>query len=411
MRRRRLVAFGALMVFATGCGGGSGESKSAKSASNSVAKTNRSGRVTAANTETPLEPTPKIVGDWQVSVDPPHTTWALADGKAPPFKLSDDPKISSDMLTRINSPFLTMFKSKFGSQHVRVFDLRDGSKLGDFPVEGMFQYNFSPSTDGKHVVTVQLQPRQGVVHSVALGEVVSTFPLLSGEMDIDFLDAARLIVLEVGRKTARVIDVKTGETSTTIELGFVYPGRDRYEISPGGNTVAVVHSPNKEEWRVQFFDLRDGSELGTISIPVKRNWRGEFDMAFSADGSEFACLRGDRRVRVFCCDIASGKAIDSIDVAMSEKKNVANSHAQARKSFRGESLMFTPDNSGWLIQGHLLLDRKEKQLTWAVPFVGSSGYTGPYRFVGNDLLMISADRQAIPESKDESFWVLKWPPN
>ena len=363
------------------------------------------------NPKPPPRPTaPVIVGDWRVTVDPPRTTWALPNSQPPPFELNDSPVINFDMLTRINSPYLTMFKNFLGNHRMRVFDLRTGTQLCDFPLKGMYSYNFSPSPDGRHVTTVQLMPRLGMIHSVATGKVVATFPLKAFAMAIDFLDAERLLVIEEGQKTARVIDVATGTTKRSIDLGFAFPSRFRYELSPGGKFVAIANPAVKGGWQIELFNLDTGKKAGSIFVPLKRFWNGRFGMAFSPDGKQFAFLTGDHRVRLWCCDIASGMQTEFIDVPKSDKKHVANLHDQVRRSFRGQRLMFTPDGKGWLIQGHLFLNRQTRELTWAVPFSGVSGYTGPYRFVGNDLFMIRADRQGIPAARKKSFWVLKWPP-
>jgi hypothetical protein len=63
-----------------------------------------------------------------------------------------------------------------------------------------------------------------------------------------------------------------------------------------------------------------------------------------------------------------------------------------------------------LLYGHLLLDRKTGGLTWKVPFAEFGERTGPYRFVGDDrLVLLPPDRNSVKTSEGRSVAVLPWP--
>jgi hypothetical protein len=118
-------------------------------------------------------------------------------------------------------------------------------------------------------------------------------------------------------------------------------------------------------YHIMCWDLDTGKLVGTLEVQKKdETWGRPVALAFSPDGTELAFLwwrKGapEQWGQLLCWDVKTGKKVLEHNIGHNPKQiDSLWSHGGPR------TLQWLPDNSGWLLFNHLLLDRKSGAVVW-----------------------------------------------
>jgi hypothetical protein len=166
----------------------------------------------------------------------------------------------------------------------------------------------------------------------------------------------------------------------------------------------------RDPLKLSLFELASGKREGAVDLPERLDSFGDGGVAMdvSPDGREVALLNLRPPVLV-SLDLDNGKMLTELELpALDDPKDRAK-FDRAKWGYGGSPLIYVPDRSGWLVYGHLFLDRKSGEMSWKVPYAEFGERTGPYRFVGDDrLLLVLPDRNSVKTGDDTSIAVLPW---
>jgi WD40 repeat protein len=304
---------------------------------------------------------------WHVRPDP-------AAPLTGPFNLAGS--IPVDLLGKVVFPstpsaFVAVTPPKARNTY-RVYNLKTMRPVGTpITITNLFSPFVPPalSPDGKHLAA---RVKKGAtstvaVWSVATGKSVLELPVEPDDRIkpkyVDLLGKDRLWVakhpdehpLYTVRTTFQVRDVKTGREVASFTNPLVPNGR-WFTFSAGGRYQWMEQTGG---WYLLLvWDLQTGKMVGEREFqPSKDTWGIAAGMALSPDGKEFAMLwrpkdRGRSFGRLLCFDVASGKKLFD--------HKLANDWPQM--DFLGNEggkrcIQWWPERSGWLLFGHLLVDR------------------------------------------------------
>jgi hypothetical protein len=183
----------------------------------------------------------------------------------------------------------------------------------------------------------------------------------------------------------RVWDIGTGGLVSE----FAFDGtasRKWMGISGGGRYVVFQEAQTVIGYRLVAFDFSTGKVAGDVLLQPKTEPFGQAaGISFSPDGREFAVLwrlgrKPDLWGKVLVFDAATGKRVAE------HKLGYLTQNIDSLWSDGGPGcLQWVPDGSGWLLFGHLLIDRQSGAVTGRVG--DEPNWTGempPRRFIGRD---------------------------
>jgi hypothetical protein len=260
---------------------------------------------------------------------------------------------------------------------VRVYDLRTLQPLGPaFPVPTDFGETLVLAPDGRHLAARAKGAHATVeVWSAETGKSVRKIDVDADPkrfaFPVQFVAKDRLLTMchdarhpDPGQKTVyQVWDVTTGKELVKFETDLVYDWRWG-AISPGGRYLVVEKTETVTGYQLLAWDLTTGEQVAEVEFqPKAEAWGIGSGVAFSPDGKELAVVWWQRkpdqwgRVRVF--DVATGKKVadHALGFAMKSMDSLGKS------GISGRALAWLPDGSGWLVHGHLLVDRKTGAVT------------------------------------------------
>ena len=157
----------------------------------------------------------------------------------------------------------------------------------------------------------------------------------------------------------------------------------------GGQVMAVLRPPAKRPEKDAQGNViperpiprRPGARDVKYELQVKFAYTWAQKVAFSHDGREVAILTTHPQPRVLCWD-RTGALLSDIDAPI--KKIISH----------GNPLEWVPDNSGWLLVGQFLMDRKAKAVVYA-NLVGWPYEPNAFFLDKNRLLTIDAATKSL----------------
>jgi hypothetical protein len=324
---------------------------------------------------------PGVGPAWKVKADPPAMPARLpADYKK---EIAVRAVNGGDAVfpTSAASPFVAVGDNFDDKDERQVWNLQTGAQDGK--VVGR-RFSAGPpvlSPDGAHLAFIPFGEKDIVdVVPTASGKPVRVDAGLAVEV-LDFAGPGKLLVAgkQGGALSLRVWDASTGRREHDFDgppLGTPPTlTRDMLAVSPGGAYLAVVTPESLWIW-----DLKTGTTAGRRELPWNAtNWllpcRG---VSYSPDGSELAALfQVKSQSRLVCWDVGRGEAV--ADVTFAELRPAA----ETELAYRGHVLGWVGDRRGWLLYGHMFLDRKADKVA-PVP-AGLAALGLPFRrMVGPD---------------------------
>jgi hypothetical protein len=356
--------------------------------------------------------------DWQVTPDPVRTAWSLPPGAEPHIR---DAEVSAfqRLFTPIESPYAAIFEDNLGKQNVAVYDIRDGNVLGEWKPEGMRGF-VALAPDAGRLALLRREPHEAVIWDVASGEQIATWSCTGPVAEIAFFDPHRFLYIAARQSEAQIVRAEDGQELLSFDLGFQAEMNSVLRLSPGGRYLVAVVPPEEEwqedpvsgekrlvpesqrrtEWGIEFFDLDEGQSRGLLPVRDSQR-RAPFAIAISDDGEQMAAWLGagpfgQPPSRLDCWDVSTGQILHQLEVSEGEDQRDKQKRQRIANAYRGPALQFVSDGSGWLLHGHVFLDR-EGNIAWEVPFNTFGGPTGPHRFLDPQRLLLVQPQETLSE--------------
>jgi hypothetical protein len=183
----------------------------------------------------------------------------------------------------------------------------------------------------------------------------------------------------------QVWDLATGREVARFQIGLVYRG-NWASVSPGGRYL-VMEKTEIKSYRLLAWDLTTGQSAGETELQGKNEpWGQNAGMVFSPNGRELAVVwrlgRKDLWGKVMVFDVATGKKVAAVPLDYTMKHiglalDVGGTHP----------LQWNPAGDGWLILGHLFMDRNTGAVTGRIgKEPGVFFQVQQRRFVGPDFV-------------------------
>ncbi|OWK38682.1 GIDE domain-containing protein [Fimbriiglobus ruber] len=185
----------------------------------------------------------------------------------------------------------------------------------------------------------------------------------------------------------KVWDVTTGEEVAHFAYDVVYNSMF-CGVSSGGRYLTFWDAKTIRGHRLVVFDLTTGKVVGDVMLQPRSEPHGSSTgMAFSPDGKELAILwRISRKTtswgKILVYNATTGTRTAELPVGQLVK-NMDSVYSNGG----AQTIQYTPDGSGWLIFGHLVVNRKTGEVARRIgPEPKWQGEVLPRRFVGPNYL-------------------------
>lgn len=312
--------------------------------------------------------TPKDVG-WSVEVDPPLESFTLFTGEkfasVPPV-----PGTAKLVVPAASSPFIALIAQVLGRGNgCGIVDLRTGRAAGQLSLNAKLGSHHALSPDGRLVASTTEPNNCGLaVWAVETGQAV--YEYLPGQRGFRFLafsEPDRLIAVQDtwDEFTVLMIDPIRGNEIGQFKMkGRGLGGESGLAISPGGRYLAAVY-----DGALHMHDLGNGQLVGRAPLPSSfKADRVAEGLAFSPDGTEIAAAMPHFRELQLCSwNVSTGQVTFERQYETSPAANVPGV-----TWYGGAVIDWVPDKSAWLLEGHLLLDRKTGEKIWVFPETDSN---------------------------------------
>jgi len=254
---------------------------------------------------------------------------------------------------------------------LRVYDLRTLKPVGK-PVAIVIPfihdhniYSLSPEGDYIAFGTNNQRGHNIEVWSVTTGQMLRRFAVDGGRWIgwVDFAAKDRLIVmtqegqfpLPESRGDYFVYNVQTNQLVTSFRYDLLY--HPKWGGLSNSRRYLVLEETNNDGFFLHAWDLTNGKKVAKkVFQPKTDPWGQACGIAFSPDGREMAMLwrtkLADGWGKIFVWDAVSGEKRAEFPVG-------EQLQSQDSLWFNGGMATFQwiPDGSGWLLFGHLLVDR------------------------------------------------------
>lgn len=271
------------------------------------------------------------------------------------------------VVPEVASPFVGIFHQSSPTMLV-CHDIRSGRKIGQLNFEPAYIQHKALSPDGRAMAWyVQGADSKIKISSLAGSKRDIEINLGKQYASISYLAFASPDRLVIGDQTDHKISVWEIKSQKKLH-DFAIPNSvssDQITMTWGGNFIAIGTRYNDP---IQFFDLRNGALAGTLSMPSVDTGSSLRPMveslAFSLDGNELAAI--------YNAGNKSGLAIWGVV----DGKNIRNhsfdrpiSSLVSGSGYEGPALQYLPDDRGWLLYGHAVIDRGGRGVAWVEPEV------------------------------------------
>lgn len=204
----------------------------------------------------------------------------------------------------------------------------------------------------------------------------------------------------------QVWDLLSAKEVARFQTGLVWNG-NYGSVSPGGRYF-VMEKTETRSYKLLAWDLTTGKSAGETEFQGKNEpWGQASGMVFSPNGKELAVVwrlgKKDLWGKVMVFDVAAGKKVAAIPLDYTMKHI-----GLALNAGENRSLQWNPAGDGWLILGHLLMDRKSGEVKGRVGTEpGATWEVQSRRFMGPEyltaLVRVNMGRQlafeAVPAPK------------
>jgi hypothetical protein len=346
---------------------------------------------------------------------------SLADDKSADFEVKPDPVealkgpfdtkaslphalIGQALFPRTPSPFVALTPADVKDQsQLRVYDLRTMKAVGE-PIKAKFDAftydKLALSPDGAYLAARPKAAKKATVEvwAVDTGKVskieVDDDPKVKVTL-VEFAGKDRLLTMkhehefpdwEAGAKY-QVWDLKKGKAAAEFSDELLFEPRWA-ALSPGRRYMVMEHT--KPGFLISFTDLTTGKKAGEFAFQDKKDaWGQAGGMAFSPDGTELAMLwrhkAKDLWGRLLVWETKGGKKLFDHKITGNEIKMIDSLWFEGGT----KSLQWVPDKSGWLLFGHLLIDRESGAVVGTVGNAPAfSGAITECRFLDKDHLAV-----------------------
>jgi len=330
----------------------------------------------------------------------------------------------------LSSPFVAVSpKQPMGRPEVEgltlVYDLRTGRPATTpFLAKTGLGERFALAPDGKYVAgRVTNLPSNFTIDVVETTTGRSIRRIVAGHgkefaSPIEFIGPDRLLTMThenqlpdpQERTDYKVWDIRTGELVSEFSYDLVY-GPKWGALSSGGRYLVFQQVQTVIGYRLVIFDLTTGKVAGDVIFQPKSEPHGQAaGITFSPDGKEFAILwhlgkKPDLWAKILVFDATTGKRLTTHSLGY-EMKNIDSLWFEGGP----RCIQWLPNGSGWLICGHLLVDRQTGAVTGRVGAEPkTSGDIPPRRFVGPGLVTTLIRNGIDTGLTLESVWTAERP--
>ncbi len=349
----------------------------------------------------PLYPTADVAG-WLVRPDTPSGPLALPR-KSYSFPFAEGSVVS---FGRPPNSFLAITHRK-GNLHAHVtYDLaREAvTNVISHPQSLLTPLRICP--DGDYIAgRVRGEPKLRV-YAMSNGAVTLEQDLREGPSALGFVGPDRLFSIDTptsGSSEVHIWNLASKSLEKKFPLNGVLNGENAV-VSPGHGQLAVVAGTS-----LQVYDLNSFEKKGELPLPDLA--RGTADnpnacegLAYSYDGIELAGLfkASDDKFRLVSWSVSRARPL--LD-RYYDRKEISTVPGVSK--YQGETLEWWPDRGGWLLYGHVLLDRAG-EVTLKLPATTNL----PRRMVHSDVVMgvgpyngklMLGSAELYPEESSQTF--------
>jgi hypothetical protein len=299
------------------------------------------------------------------------------------------------------SPFVAVASGKPAPGQILVYDLRQMQRVGQ-PLLGKFNVfparHVALSPDGAYLA----DRAQGATKpTVEIWSIAEGRSLRKIEVDadasikvglIDFAGKDQLFTMKHRAEhpdagspaTYQVWNIQTGALIREFSFDLVFH-RKWGTLSPGQQYLAMEETETVKGYHLLVWDVLAGKLVGELELQGRKDpWGQAAGLAFSHDGEELAMLwrlkNADCWARILCWEVKTGKKLLDHKIG-NELPNIDSLWSH------GGPLTFQwlPDRSGWLLFGHLLVDRDSGKVVWKIdPEPRFAGNIMDRRFLDRD---------------------------
>lgn len=327
------------------------------------------------NPERPVagfQPPPEMAApqNWRVQIDPLEPVDQAEEAKLAPLSLpvGDDRLIvfpwSSCRYVALGGGSL------FDGIKWDVREVGTGRAVGVVSEPKLRCEHWALAPDGRHLAATQRGPSQVLVWDVKQGKRLGQLPLENGFVkEVLFAGPSRLLVL-TSPGGLRVFALPEGREVRTVagEGGSSDP--ERMGFSPGGRYLVTTKRDSFDLCTLEVTDLETGELAGRTQVselqPTDRSRLiSDFhvkSIVFSPDGTELAVVFDThQKVGIAVVDVATGKQLEGFTC-----EHLAADQAFGRREVK-PALDWFPNKQRWLYQGLGLIDRASRKMVWTMP--------------------------------------------
>ena len=298
---------------------------------------------------------------------------------------------------RSPSPFMGI--KGYEKQHfIEVWDLRTLKRLGRCEGEDIPRgSNETLSPDGRYFACQRNSNGKFLIDvwSLELGKRLLEIPSPKHCAVVDFAGADELLLVhspsEQNKSASQVqiIDLKTGKGVRDFHTRDSFQiNEERFALSPGRHYLALVESPDRTP-TLLIYDLNTGREAGSTTLRGDTNaWQEAVGVAFSPEGDEVCALtKLNHKLRLTAWKFGGNEPV--ADHMLEEQYS---KHTIGRWGYDGPALEPLYDRAGWLVFGHVLIDRKSGRKFFDLPEGDASTRDQPRRVMGrSQFLLVNID--------------------
>ncbi len=264
-----------------------------------------------------------------------------------------------------------------------LYDQSSGQKISQFATQEIIS-PIALSPDGSTLAAIPgtFQKDRLVLIDTATGQAKTTLPIEKAADRVFFLNNQRVATASIWEKTALIWDLNTGKKIEQINFSHAArPDQLPLAFSPDGKKALFLRG-----YRIHLFeiDTKESSEIGTLeqSTPLARTVVG---MAFSADGTE----------AVFLSETLGKQSLQTWNLERKTHGPTVEFPVAGHTFYQGERLITSPDGQGYLVNGHVLVERQSLKKLWSLPDAKPGAPSLVFPTAVNRVLRLEPSRQNL----------------
>ncbi len=300
---------------------------------------------------------------WKAKRDPPPTPFPKARDN--PVGIIAIPNRNSELLfPSTPSPIVAIGDNSSTNSVRMIWNLYTGQRLGVL-VGRIPLSNWAISSDGKYLVGRFYKPnlQEFVVISGVNGQPLQRIVLEEKRvlLKVDFLANDKLLIYDSrgGKVDIQIFDLKTGKQEKRYTRNYRHAF---YKVlSPGRNYLVL---PSNDGKTIDVIHLETNTLAGQLPTPIEysRTYYWFKGLAFSNDGAKLAGIfDGTRGSRLIAWDMSNGKVLHDYKYP----KRLSDLAGQIKH--REVEIEWLPEDKGWLLRAHQLVDAKSGGLIYRIP--------------------------------------------